>query len=707
MIDWIDGEAMAKATRNMRGWSSRAIDRKAKHGQIVWRPSRQCGQGGRPPREYFVPSLPDKVQQLIRDVQPAVEAALACRPSEPSSLEPASQQVRLPVDSAARTQGEERYGIIRSFLDFCQHPQNQKPQPIEVDGRMIRTHDDMAIAVAKRWNVSPKTVWRWARLYKKQGLPGLLDKACRSDRGKSRFFNKYPKAAAVAATLYLDQRRLGVRSIHRILLENRTALGIPVEELPSYETARAWLNDKDREMRIGEFVVTPAMRIMAREGLRQYENRVAPFVKRAYVDVAANQVWCSDGKICDVEVWNDCFPEVQFGAPLRLRFTGIECFRSRKLVGWSFSPVESSVSIATAMRGPLLQFGPCEIFYVDNGKAYRKIGAGAEPANPREEQEGELPTFSEAELGLLARLGIRVQYCQPYHGQSKPIERLWKTMKEQFEIHFPTYTGGKPELRPDETSVEMARHRKLLRMGQAYLRHSNHPPATAFIAMCAAWIEQYNNTTHAGEGMNGRTPNEVFAAEMNPAQRLPLTLPEIALSLAERKPRKVHECAIDLGRRRYIGVDDTAAIVLHDLAEQDVVIAYDPNDPSGIAVLDLYGKLLCWAKPEEKLPQSPAAAKAVAASVSQRKRLKKNTLDQIATMKRLAAQTGVQSPLEALAEKARVRPIAVGEFMTHRAPRMRPDNTAVAPPSPAESARILAAMEEEESLGVLKLGASI
>lgn len=697
MNDWIDGEALVKAARNMRGWSLRAIDRKAKHAQIVWRPSRQCGQPGRPPREYFVPSLPDKVQQLIRDAQPAAaEVALACSPSEPSSIEPAPKPVRLPVDSEDRAQGEERYRIIKPFIDFCQHPNGTKPQPVEVDGRMIHTHVAMAIAVAKRWNLSPASIWRWAAAYTKHGVPGLLDRTCRSDRGKSRFFTKYPKAAAVAADLYLHQRRLGVRSIHRLLSENRSALDIPAEELPSYETVRSWLNDKDREMRIGEFVVTPAMRIMAREGLRQYENRVSPFVKRAYVDVAANQIWCSDGKICDVEVWNDCFPEVQFGAPLRLRFTGIECFRSRKLVGWSFSPVESSVSIATAMRGPLLQFGPCEIFYVDNGKAYRKIGAGAEPANPREEEEGKLPAFSEAELGLLARLGIRVQYCQPYHGQSKPIERLWKTMKEQFEIHFPTYTGGKPELRPDETSVEMARHRKLLRMGPAYLRHSNHPPATAFIAMCAAWIEQYNNTPHSGEGMNGSTPNEVFASEMNPEQRPQLALAELAMSLAERAVRKVHECAIDLGRRRYIGADNHDSAVLHDLAEQQVLIAYDPNDPSGLAVLNLRGELLCWAKPEEKLPQSPAAAKAVAASVSQRKRLKKNTLDQIATMKRLAAQTGVQSPLEALAERARVRPIAVGEFMTHRAPRMRPDDTAVAPPSPGELARMLIALEEEE-----------
>ena len=33
--DWIDGEALARATRNVRGWSSRAIDRKAKRGQIA------------------------------------------------------------------------------------------------------------------------------------------------------------------------------------------------------------------------------------------------------------------------------------------------------------------------------------------------------------------------------------------------------------------------------------------------------------------------------------------------------------------------------------------------------------------------------------------------------------------------------------------------------------------------------------------------
>lgn len=601
------------------------------------------------------------------------------------------------ADEAEERQARERLSIIQPLLDFVGNREGKTRDQLSLglqlyleDGRPVRSEATMREYLAQLHQVNPSTLWRWVTRYREGGIVALAD-SDRRDKGKSRWFERYPKAKAVAAALYLDQRKLSVTGIHRLLVEQPHCFDVPVNDLPSYSTVRAYL-ETTREL-------TPAMRILAREGLRAYENRVSPFVARAYVDVSANQIWCSDGKICDVEVINDCFPELQYGAPLRLRFTGIECFRSRKLVGWSFSPVESSVSIATAMRAPLVQFGPPEIFYVDNGLAFRKIGGGAERANaPADAAPADL---EHEELGLLARLGIKAQYCLPYHGQSKPIERVWRTMQQQFEIHFSTYTGGKPELRPDATAVEMARTRKLLKMGPEFVRqYSNHPPATVFMRLCAAWIDQYNRTPHSGEGMNGATPDDVFAAERAPQPdsewipRPPLTLAEVAMSLRERKSRKVHECAIELHKRRYIGVDDLAATVLHDLAEQDVIIAYDPNDTEMIAVLDLRGALKCWARPEMKLPQSAAAGPAVSAIVAQRRRMRNRTLDQIGAVQRLASDAGVQSPLEALAEQAKLLPFAVGDHMARRlAPRA--DEAAVAPPSAADIAESVLAMEDE------------
>lgn len=61
------------------------------------------------------------------------------------------------------------------------------------------------------------------------------------------------------------------------------------------------------------------MKALAREGQRAYRERMAPYIRRGYVDVWANQVWVGDHMIHDVEVANDLFDDAPLGAPVRLR----------------------------------------------------------------------------------------------------------------------------------------------------------------------------------------------------------------------------------------------------------------------------------------------------------------------------------------------------------------------------------------------------
>jgi hypothetical protein len=527
------------------------------------------------------------------------------------------------------------------------------------DGRRVTNATRMVEYLAHTHELSESTLWGWYRAYRKHGKFGLA-RDTRADKGKSHFFEHHPKAAAVAAALYLDQHRMGIQGIHRLLLQQRKVLHIADADLPGYGTVSRWLKTC-RE-------ITPAMRIMARDGLREYENRVAPYMSRGYSDIFANQIWVSDHKICDAEVQNDCFLGLPFGTPMRMRFSGIMDMRSRKMLSFAFCVEGSSMSIVTAMRPALLSYGPPETFYVDNGLDYRKVGREICPL-----------------------LGIAPQFCMPYHGQSKNIERQWRTMKEHLELLFATYTGGKPELRPDATVVEMARHRKLLRLGAPQM--SAHPTASYFIRITAAWVDEYNSTPgHRGRGMDGRSPNQVFWDCPNPAQRPPFEPAELVKTFVERQQRKVRECAITLENRRYIGADSVAARILHDRSgsddeNNDVIATYDANDPEHVAVLDMENNFLCWAKPEQLLPHSAAAKPAIALAVAERRRLRNGTQDAIGEIQRLAAATGASSPLELLEQKARANPIDPREFVSQRAQRLRPDNAGAAPTSAAEAAR--------------------
>jgi len=313
------------------------------------------------------------------------------------------------------------------------------------------------------------------------------------------------------------------------------------------------------------------------------------------------------------------------------------------------------------------------------------VGRGAVPAYLRDSDvtptawyEQEMAAIDE--LGVLARLGMSVQHCIVRHPQSKHVERFFGTVHQRLDRKFPTYAGGSPAARPGFATEAMAEHRKLLRMGLPGM--SLHPPASMFIRMALAWIDEYHNTPHSGKGMNGCTPRQVFDQERNPRQKAAPPPDLLALMLAERERRAVHECAIVLARKRYVGDDEISATMLHQMNGREVVVAYDPLDLEKVAVLDLDGRLIAWARQEHFATQSADANNAIGESMQQRRRMEKHTRQMITGIAAAARANGARSDVEHLAARA-----GVAEVVTQRRPRLRPDNTAVAPMTACEIAR--------------------
>ncbi len=662
---WLTRDEMAKRM----GWSVRVVELKAQSGEIWWRPTGSRFRNGKEVREFCVaPQSPDLQT-------PEADAAAYC----PASLEALPPGPKVAFSSLLEEQqARERFRIIKPLID-------REHQAAAASGGLSKS--ELVKRLSKRHGVSEGKIWRWYDLYKKEGILGLARKP-RNDKDKSRFFQAYPKAATLAAYVYLEQRqsiRSAFEAIHRDCLQ----LGLHTHQLPSYETVRAFLKG-------GE--LSEPMRLMAREGKRSYRESCAPYVSRGYTDVAANEIWVSDHMIHDVEVQNDCFDDAPIGTPIRLRFTALLDFRSRFVVGVSWAWEGSSRSIATALRHAVTVHGPAEMLYCDNGKDYLKVAKGALPGYLRESEEAAAEWYAAElaqieEIGLLSRLGMAVQHCIVRHPQSKHVERFFRTLHERFDKKFPTYTGGSPDRRPDFTEAAMAEHRKdqrnLIRMGRPGMSLSLHPSASQFIRMCLAWIDDYHRQPHSGKGMNGRSPFEVFSQEQNPRQK-PAPEPQLlALLLAERERRAVRECSVVLNKRRYIGADDIARVILHELNEREVLVAYDPLDLDSVAILDLTGNLITWAQAEKFLPQSPEAGEAIAESMAERRRLEKATRNSILAIGKKARANGARTDVEHLAAHAASLPIAVGdidEFLTQRKPRFRPDDSATAPKSAAEIA---------------------
>lgn len=608
-------------------------------------------------------------------------AQLALLPfANPGALRP--QRVAL-VTQEATAQAEERYQIILPCLDFKANAHLYARLRL-ADGSPVTSFTRMVEYTAETTGLSRGTLFNWIKACQRGGKPALADRQ-RRDKNTSRFFAQYPKAAWLAAYLYLDERA-SVRVAHEAILRDLEMLEIHAEDAPSYETVRAWL----RQM-------PASLTVYARLGRKAYRERMSAYLRRAYTE-HANEIWVGDHMIHDVEAANDLFDDAPEYAPVRIRMSAMIDFRSRLCAGASWAWEGSSRAIAATMRRGMARWGVPAQLYLDNGKDYKKVARGAAPGYLRESAlapEGwwrrELDAI--AETGFLARLGIAVTHCLPHHPQSKHVERFFRTVHERFDKVWPTYTSGNPASRPDGTALAMMEHRRLVRRGEGAT--SRHPLASQVVAACLGWIEEYNETPHSGEGMDGATPAEVFAACL-PDERRPAPDPAaLALLMNDREQRKVRECAVTLFNRRYVPCDQAGWVTMHEFNEREVLVAHDAGAPETADALDLDGNFLASLQAETLArfaPGDPATQRQVAESFRTRRGLEKATRETLTVIGRTARQLGAQSPLEAMAARLQLAPgetgaDAVTQRRRERSADPEPENTLL----PGQAADRLAA----------------
>jgi putative transposase len=680
---WLSQETVLAAT----GWTDRWLRRLVRDGGIVSRETETTSANGRPVREYLSSSLPRWAREKV------VVGA------NPQSLPPSSDQAMLPMfpkgpvdelsprvalpDPVQQAQAEERWQILRPVIEFRCDMQRFSRVSLS-DGRAITSETRLMEWLCEQHDISLRTLKSWKSRYNKGGFPALADKP-RDDKGKSRWMEQHPTAKTIVAAAYLESNRSKVAA-YEALVRQCHLVGVTPDELPRYETVRAWLDSAELPM---------PMKVLAREGERRHNESCAPYLRRGYTDVAPNQIWVSDHMIHDVWVRNDCFAGVEEDAPMRLRLTCLLDMRSRKVPGYCWTPEGSSRSIATALRTAIARFGAPSLFYVDNGKDYQRVARGAAHAWERTSPDSQyLEDVEWVKRGLLYRLGIEVQHCIKYHPQSKHIERFFRTLHMRFDSLFAHYTTGNAYARPDETNVAMAEHAKLLREGRG--KESALIPATEFIAMGATWIEREYNAKHShrGQGMDGRTPNEVFDEGYPIEKRVVPGDDVLEQMLWEHEKRVVDSCAIRFNRRRYIGANEHSSAALYLANGTEVVLHYDPNDPEFGVVTDLSGHKIASVVSEQLTPHSADANEAIASSMQERRRLRNANAETIRTVRRQAAALGHKNGYQALREQA-LLPESVEGLINQRAPKPpKPNDNAVAPKSAAAiAAGLLEAMK--------------
>lgn len=622
----------------------------------------------------------------------------------PTPITPSRPQRVALVSAEQDAQAQERFAILETILAYKAEPLRYGMLRLK-DGTPVTSHTRMVEYTSEVSGVSRSQLYRWLSAFSEGGKPALVDRL-RRDKGSSRFFRTYPKAAWLACYLFFGdpdapeaQRRFmgqSSRFCFEAILRDLDMLGIPAEDAPCYDTVRAYLAS-----------MPPSLTVYARLGKKAYRERMAPYLRSQFTDLYANQVWVGDHMIHDVEVMNDCFDNVEWGAPIRIRFSVMMDRRSRLFVGGSWCWEGSSRAIAACMRRAILKYGPPEHIYVDNGKDYRKVARGAlpgylveSPLAPVDWWRAELDSI--AATGFLARLGIAVTHCLPHHPQSKNVERAFRTVHERFDKAWPTYTSGDPFTRPDSTELAMMQHRRLIKAGR--VEDSKHPLASKFILACLAWLEEYSDTPQTGQGMDGGTPRQVFEANLNPNQKPAPEPAALTLLMAEREKRGVHECKVRHANRFYEAADETGWAVMHAFNERDVLIVFDPVDLSNIAAVDEDGNFLAWLQPEQLTRFAPYDKRTqlqIADSMATRRRLEKGNRQVLEVISHAARQNGGLSPLESLVKRLELPAGETGaDLITQRKPRFAPDNDEPQNLIPGEAAdRMIASLKRSKTSG--------
>jgi transposase InsO family protein len=178
------------------------------------------------------------------------------------------------------------------------------------------------------------------------------------------------------------------------------------------------------------------------------------------------------------------------------------------IVGWHISACPNQTTILLAMRRALDKYGPPDIAKIDNGKDFASEMWTGETTKTRRFLCKEY-LDKEMVAGLYAMLDIQVSFAIAYHPQAKGrLERWFDTIDQQLSKTISTYCGKDPAGRREDMK-EVLDDQKTIR--EAY-------ELEGFTKVAGEYIEAYNRTAHTGEGMEGRSPAEVF--ETRPSIRV-------------------------------------------------------------------------------------------------------------------------------------------------------------------------------------------
>lgn len=271
---------------------------------------------------------------------------------------------------------------------------------------------------------------------------------------------------------YLVKSKPTIRSVYRRATRMATKHGLTI---PSYGVVKARLHEEDRQKVI-----------LMRDGDTALDQTF-PHIKRDFSTLDLHEKWNADGRKGDVwTVWPD-------GDTLRPVYVLWIDLASRYALGYSIGKGENVDLVRKSFANALAHAGNClpQVAYLDNGAAFasKEFTGGQAKRNRFKVKEGEID-------GILTSMNIKAQWATPGHGQAKPIESFWNTIRrevDQCADFVKAYCGSSPKDRPEGIDPQ------------------KHPiPIGQYRAELDRAIYEYNRRPHRGVGMGNKSPLQVY-----------------------------------------------------------------------------------------------------------------------------------------------------------------------------------------------------
>jgi len=464
--------------------------------------------------------------------------------NKPAKILPHTELLGIPADK--REEAIRRLGVVKDFERFAIAFTGYDIKDCKTTQK--RQRDKALDVYASNNGLSKRTLYRWIRQFHSHGIIGLVDM-----RGGGKFVSQMisPEAFDLFKSMYLTQQQLSVKTCwQNICFINRN-------ENKDWKIPSLRIMYKYVKAQIPLFA-----QVLHREGLAAFEAKCAPYIQTAPDSVAPGQIWVGDHSQFN------CWIRYR-GKWIRPWVTAWMDMRSRCIVGWHISASPNQTTILLAAKRAIEKYGPPDSVKVDNGRDYdSEMWTGTTKARRRALRKGYLD--EQIVAGIYAMMDIGVSFAIPYHPQSKPIERWFDTMDQQFTKTISTYCGKDINRRPDYLK-QLLESKKALR--EAY-------DMAGFTEIAGRYIEAYNNSAHNGYGMNGQSPAEMLASRSS--RRV---LQEGVLDLVARGWSR--ELVVGKNGVRFKGIwygQYGLELLCHQ--GKKVRVAYDPDDLRKVYVYD-------------------------------------------------------------------------------------------------------------------------